>query len=159
MLISRNADRLPPNIAKAKLKNVPLTRMSGARAKIFHEPDNAYPEFEEIGREIGQHSHRTKLPVIPDLRFEYSYLKSIQHFVEVEVVEEQGGRTQTKRAERFDQSSDGEGRFTEEQGLIATDSNLLKNTPHEVIKIQLRSVLWVTMRDQVISPLVQGALW
>jgi hypothetical protein len=108
--------------------------MSGARTKIFHEPENGYPELEEIGRESGQHSHRTKLPVIPDLRFEYSYLKSIQHFVEVEGLDEQGGWTQTKRAERFDQS-------------------------FEVIKVQWGRVLWVTVRDQVISPLVQGALW
>ncbi len=133
--------------------------MSGTRARIFHEPEDAYPELEEIGREPEQHSHRTKLPVIPDLRFEYSYLKRIQHFVEVEGVEEQGGRTQTKRVERFDQSfldNERKGRYAEEQELIASGSNF---SPREVVKVQWRRVLWVTMRDQVISPLVQGALW
>lgn len=143
--------------------------MSGVDAKNSHEP---YPEFDEIVREPSRH---TKLPVIPDLRFEYSYLKSIQQFIEVERLDG-GRRSQKKQAERFDQSflegydtlddapqsykaNKKDGGYAEGHELVGSDSSGIKSSPHEVIKVQWKNVLWVTMRDQVISPLVQGALW
>lgn len=33
------------------------------------------------------------------------------------------------------------------------------NAHREVIRVQWKKILWVTLRDQVLSPLAQGALW
>ena len=68
-----------------------------------------------------------KLPAIPDMRFESSYLKKIQPFVRVETNDTVSGSSRDE-------------------------------LPHEVIKVQWTIVIWVTIRDQVMSPFVQGIL-
>lgn len=79
---------------------------------------------------------KTKLPAIPDLRFEYSYLKNVQPFVKIKRV----GR-------RVQEHHEGEGEVVDD------------DSPREIIEIEWRRVLWVTLRDQVIHPLLQGTLW
>ncbi|KAJ7599319.1 hypothetical protein C8J56DRAFT_916422 [Mycena floridula] len=56
--------------------------------------------------------HKRRAPAIPDLRFEQSFMKSIQQYNE-----------------------DG------------------------TVKFQWKNILWVAVRDQVISPWLQGSLW
>jgi len=102
---------------------------------------------------------RAILPVIPDLRFEQSYLKSIKDFVHVEeesqelrVVDKKG---KSKEKAEFTQED------SKEQGaqVIRRDVKPIVDSSHHIAGIQWSQVAWVTTRDQVISPLLQGALW
>jgi len=67
------------------------------------------------------------------LRFEYSYLKSIQPFVKITRV----GR-----------------KIHEAKGKVVDDAS-----PGEIIEIDWGKVLWVTLKDQVFNPLMQGTIW
>jgi hypothetical protein len=96
----------------------------------FHEqPKNAVAQDDGDSKRA-----KTKLPAIPDLRFEYSYLKNIQPFVKI------------KRVATRAHAREGEVEVAEE-------------SPREIIEIEWGKVLWITLRDQVISPLLQGTLW
>jgi hypothetical protein len=81
---------------------------------------------------------KTKLPPIPDLRFEYSYLKNIQPYVKIRRV---GRKVQEPHV------AEGE--------VVVVDEEF----PREIIEIEWRQILWVTLKDQLISPLLQGTLW
>lgn len=74
-----------------------------------------------------------RLPAIPDLRFEQSYLKSIAPFVHTRRV---GGSAEGEKAG----GADGAG----EEGHV------------EVVAVEWSRVAWVTTRDQLLSPLLQG---
>jgi len=100
----------------------------------FHE-ESKHAVAQEGSNSEGTSSHKKKLPPIPDLRFEYSYLKSVQPFVKI---------TRSKVQE-----------VQEAKGAEAVDDV----SAREIIAIEWRRVLWVTLKDQVISPLLQGALW
>lgn len=100
---------------------------------------------------------RPRLPVIPDLRFEYSYLRSIQPYFKVQrVVPEPRQDIDIDDAvlgegyEKVDAHSD-KGKEKEGEQLQVVCS--------ETIEVQWGKIIWVTTRDQVISPLLQGALW
>ncbi|KIM46765.1 hypothetical protein M413DRAFT_16437 [Hebeloma cylindrosporum] len=110
--------------------------------------------------------HPPRLPVIPDLRFEYSYLRSILPYVSVERI-----------GNALDARSEVKVELIEEDGYIALgeegnekkplveDKSMVVNvrsmvaSPKEIIHLQWRKIFWVTLRDQVISPFLQGALW
>jgi len=100
---------------------------------------------------------RPRLPVIPDLRFEYSYLRSIQPYFTIQrVVPEPRQHIDTDDAglgegyEKVDAHSDkGKGEEGEQLQVVRS----------EMIEVQWGKIIWVTTRDQVISPLLQGALW
>ncbi|KAF7324738.1 hypothetical protein MKEN_00515500 [Mycena kentingensis (nom. inval.)] len=81
---------------------------------VAHDPKYTHPEEE--------HPRKAALTTVPDLRFEYGFLKSVQPFFELK------------------------GKERQEPGS-------------EVLDIQWGHVGWVTLRDQVLSPLAQGALW
>lgn len=100
---------------------------------------------------------RPYLPAIPDLRFEQSYLKSIKRFVHIE---------ESSEPRRVDEK--GKGKENIEQDLptdpeielvVRRDVTPIVDVSHRVIGIEWGQVIWVTTRDQVISPLLQGALW
>ncbi|KAH9939557.1 hypothetical protein B0H21DRAFT_756510 [Amylocystis lapponica] len=95
---------------------------------------------EQTTREHPPTTHR-RIPTLPDLRFEYSYLRSVARYVHVE------------RQTPADPKGKGKAvvEEVEESGVVSA--------PSEVIEIQWGRVLWITTRDQVISPLLQGALW
>lgn len=73
---------------------------------------------------------------IPDLRFEYTYLKRIVPYVHVQRRGEDKGKG--KEGEETAESAEG---------------------GQEVVTVEWGKVIWITTRDQVISPLLQGALW
>jgi len=81
-----------------------------------------------------------KLPV-PDLRFEYSYLKSIGKYVHRSTAPEQ---TIDEKAQAEDHSS------LEPQR---------EATAEDVYSIEWGWVSYITVRDQVIMPFVQGLVW
>lgn len=70
---------------------------------------------------------------IPDLRFEYTYLKNVWPHVHLERTEGQSSML-----------------------LEKTDTLPARS---EVVRVQWGRVLWVTVRDQLLSPFVQGAIW
>ena len=77
------------------------------------------------------------------MRFESSYLKKIKPFVSVE----RRGKQTTQR-EPLDEPLSGD----------VHESRCRDELPHEIIKVQWTMVIWVTIRDQVMSPFVQGIL-
>ncbi|KAF4618514.1 hypothetical protein D9613_010011 [Agrocybe pediades] len=134
----------------------------------FHQPKHAHPGADGHS---GHGSAVARLPVIPDLRFEYSYLRSIQPYVHVK---RHGKRkSQPTQVELMDRGLMEEGFETldatlgmpgkeKEEGFAEGEVTVVKSTapgPSETITLQWRKIFWVTMRDQVISPLLQGALW
>jgi len=97
-----------------------------------------------------------KLPAIPDLRFESSYLKKIQPFVRVE---RQTGRGKQTEGELFDKPLSGDIHESRPEAANNTISGSCRDElPHEIIKVRWTMVIWVTIRDQVMSPFVQGIL-
>ncbi|KAJ3761266.1 hypothetical protein EV361DRAFT_796293 [Lentinula raphanica] len=109
-----------------------------------HEPEIPFilREHEHTTfRDRGFAGHnRPHLPPLPDLRFELTYLRSIQPFVRLR-------RRPSPDAKVESVSKDENSPFSEQAG------------PAEVIEIEWMHVLWVTARDQIISPLIQGTLW
>jgi hypothetical protein len=94
---------------------------------VAHDPKHVEPEAEN--------PRRAALHSVPDLRFEYGFLKSVRPYFRL-----RSGSDNSKGKER--QEAD-EGR----------------SGPVDALEIQWLDVAWVTTRDQVLSPLAQGALW
>ena len=93
------------------------------------------------------HPHHPRLP-IRDLRFEYSYIHSIQSHVEFRRGT-QGESTTNNDDTRSDEDESGCRKEKEPRPL----------STYEVINIQWGKVAWITIRDQIISPLLQGTFW
>lgn len=87
------------------------------------------------------HHSRRRIPAVPDLRFEYSYLRSVRAYVHIERLEASGHRDEKGK------------------GVARDDETLALLEPREVVTVQWGKIIWITMRDQVISPLLQGAVW
>ncbi|KAH9478617.1 hypothetical protein JR316_0009074 [Psilocybe cubensis] len=155
--------------------------MSAAPPVVFHQPKHARPDADHH-QHAHHHDHtrspRARLPVIPDLRFEYSYMRSIQPYVHVERLSTGEAVPRPTDVELVDQG------MLDESGFVTLDATLgmqgketekgfaegevaLKppsqtepaSGPSEIIHLQWKKIAWVTVRDQVISPLVQGAAW
>ncbi|KAJ7267450.1 hypothetical protein C8J57DRAFT_1067762 [Mycena rebaudengoi] len=95
-------------------------------AFVAHDPKHVEPHQEQ--------PRRNALTTVPDLRFEYGFLKSVRPYFGL----------------RPKSASDAKGKGKEDETLSG---------PSEVLEIQWRHVAWVTTRDQFLSPLAQGALW
>ncbi|KAF8155947.1 hypothetical protein B0H34DRAFT_808905 [Crassisporium funariophilum] len=134
---------------------------------VFHEPKHARPEEEH------PHKHGARLPVIPDLRFEFSYLRSIRPYIEIQ---KSTPATQPTNVDEVDQALlGGQGYETvdapgdeSEKKEFSSHENTLTSTPaastpasipSEIILVNWKKVIWITARDQVMSPLLQGAVW
>ncbi|KAF8814673.1 hypothetical protein BYT27DRAFT_7249721 [Phlegmacium glaucopus] len=122
-------------------------------AADIHRPKNGYPADKHT-----QHS-RSRLPVIPDLRFEYSYLRSIRPYIQIERstsasvstgVQPVDSALEDQEYERINIPGDEKETEGNARTLILTS---------EIVHVQWRKVIWITLRDQVISPLLQGSLW
>ena len=86
-------------------------------------------------------------PPIPDFRFEFSYLKSIAPYV------------QHHLPSRWTQQPNRHINESEEEGCASDDDDGSDVSAHDEIIIRWRSVVWVTLRDQLMLPLIQGILW
>ncbi|EST09751.1 hypothetical protein PSEUBRA_000133 [Kalmanozyma brasiliensis GHG001] len=102
----------------------------------------------------------SKLPTLPDLRFEQSYLATIRGFL---------------HEEHPSKSSDAS-EFVEEKHGLKTDDKSKEDHHHKIaithskakdehelwlgnLRVEWFPILYVTVRDQLLSPLVQGAVW
>lgn len=101
----------------------------------LHYSSRAHHEKKDL-----TYSHR-RGPQIPDFRFEYSYLRSIRPYVHVE-------RLEPTRSP----AEDGKG----ESGAGSDRETAVLR---EIIEINWGRLLWITMRDQLLSPFAQGAVW
>ncbi|WWC85375.1 uncharacterized protein L201_000238 [Kwoniella dendrophila CBS 6074] len=118
-------------------------------------PDSL-PTVHERGLHDGDHKKARKegrkrvkqaMPVMPDLRFEQSYLLSIRPFL-----------TPHPTAEGIQKK--GEVEKSKPSGTLVTSSD--EDTVFHwgrQVDVEWRQVIWVTLRDQVLSPLLQGAFW
>ena len=107
-------------------------------------------------------THPPRLPVIPDLRFEYSYLRSIGPYVSVERISARSTMNVELVAEDDYISLGAEGKekeVLEEDKRVVKLQSTMVSSPREIIHLQWQKIFWVTLRDQVISPFLQGALW
>lgn len=75
------------------------------------------------------------LPPLPDLRFEATYVKSVKPYVHLDL-------PRTPHHE------------SDEKTLSISNGERL-----EVVRVDWGNVLWITLRDQVLSPFAQGAIW
>ncbi|KAJ7472301.1 hypothetical protein B0H11DRAFT_1867031 [Mycena galericulata] len=100
--------------------------MSANPPFVVHDPKHIDPQTE--------HPRRTALTSVPDLRFEYGFLKSVRPYF---------------RLRASDLKGKGKERETSDE----------MTAPDDVLEIQWRDIAWVTTRDQILSPLAQGALW
>jgi len=102
---------------------------------------------------------RSRLPVIPDLRFEYSYLRSVRPYIQIE--------RSTAAIPLVDPALDdheyerinipGVEKETERNGKALRSPTSIP--AFEIIHVQWGKLIWITVRDQIVSPLLQGALW
>jgi len=96
--------------------------------------------------DVASHPHRPRLP-IRDLRFEYSYIHSIRPYVEL------------RREAQGSVIGEGGLRDDEDEAGCRKEQGLQPSSTGEVIHIKWGKVIWITTRDQIISPLLQGAFW
>lgn len=114
-----------------------------------HHNDHTHEHWDDHSH----HHQRRRIAALPDLRFEQSYLRSVRPYVHVE------------RVSTFDSevsSKDEKGKTVaqpEDDTLHHEISSGTVIRKEEDIQIQWANVLWVTTKDQVLSPLIQGALW
>lgn len=106
---------------------------------IIHASEEAEDKYSRIAVERSR-----RIPPVPDLRFEYSYLRGVSQYISLERVSAKTGA-----------SEKGKEKAVEEEEAAET----LVAEGREVVHVQWGPVLWVTTRDQIISPLLQGALW
>jgi len=100
------------------------------------------------------HLHQTGIHGIPDLRFEYSYLRSIQPYITIRRSSDGGESCRATVGKGTYEELGGAEDVEEERWLTTT-----ANAPSELITVEWGRVAWITARDQVISPLLQGLLW
>ena len=97
------------------------------------------------------HLHHTRIHGIPDLRFEYSYLCSVQPYIAIRRSSDGG---ESRRVTVGNGTLRGAEDVEQERSLTTT-----ANGPSEIITVEWGGIAWITARDQVISPLLQGFLW
>ncbi|SPO34912.1 uncharacterized protein PSFLO_00383 [Pseudozyma flocculosa] len=113
------------------------------------------------------------LPAVPDLRFEQSYISTIRGFLH-ETDKEQA---QQEKSEELDEKRSSGQRDDAEGEVEVGDesSSAAPQKPHHLqrtrasdgereiwigaLRVEWVPLLYVTIRDQVLSPLVQGAVW
>lgn len=131
-------------------------------------------------REQAREANRVPTLPLPDVRFEQSYLLSIQPFMRP--TPSTSGVSSQQIAEQPPQpakSTRDKRRRVEESLALVTDpaasqhaaeldgasppgnpmDRLFSTTKGNAISIDWSSIAYITVRDQVFSPLVQGALW
>ncbi|WWC61222.1 uncharacterized protein I303_103802 [Kwoniella dejecticola CBS 10117] len=99
-------------------------------------------------RKEGRKRVKQNMPVMPDLRFEQSYLLSIRPYL-----------TPHPTAQAIDKKGAVE-KSSKPSGTLVTsaEEDRIFHWGRQV-DVDWSNVIWVTLRDQVVSPLVQGALW
>ncbi|KAI1788650.1 hypothetical protein LXA43DRAFT_1024467 [Ganoderma leucocontextum] len=129
----------------------PHDAVDPSQRDLFHRLqtlDDMIRASDEANERYRRLADRRRIPPMPDMRFEYSYLRGVRQCVQLERPERP--KTSEKGKEK---AADVEG---DEQEDEDEDEQLGTG---EVVQVQWSRILWITTRDQVISPLLQGAVW
>ncbi|KAJ9121161.1 hypothetical protein QFC24_004835 [Naganishia onofrii] len=119
--------------------------------------DNAgYPKSikkldRDARREARQRIKRVQ-PAIPDLRFEQSYLLSIRPFLHAKSEKGNPSKKQTSEESSVAGGPDSMSLTT------SSDQDAVFSWGRE-LEVDYRNLMWVTLKDQLVSPLVQGFFW
>ncbi|KAL0959911.1 hypothetical protein HGRIS_011576 [Hohenbuehelia grisea] len=119
---------------------------------VLHQPKHQHPEEPT-------HSPLSRIPIIPDLRFEYSYLRSIRPFVKFTRTPANSASLSPKPLAESGYEIVSEKGKEKESPTSSPTTPEVAVQPTETIQIQWGKVLWVTTRDQIVAPFLQGALW
>ena len=114
-----------------------------------HDYPPDYP-FHPHDLEDEGYSTRKRLP-IPDLRFEQVYLKRIQDCIHVEPV--------TRDAKEKGRAQPAEVDMQDAEFTAYTHVTPLVNSSQRIVRVDWGKILYITFRDQVMMPLLQGMLW
>ncbi|KIJ61566.1 hypothetical protein HYDPIDRAFT_115728 [Hydnomerulius pinastri MD-312] len=114
---------------------------------VYDFPDYP-PHAHHVDHE--EQSSRRRLP-IPDLRFEQTYLSRIRTCIHIESAA-QGAKE--KQKEPTESAEEEEATY-----IAATHVNPLINSSQQVVRVDWGKVAYITLRDQVMMPLLQGMLW
>ncbi|CAE6405641.1 unnamed protein product [Rhizoctonia solani] len=104
-----------------------------------------------------QPSNPLPLRTLPDLRFEQAYLLALKPFVHIRANEPANERSKTRGS--VEEPAVESAALAEPVGfdIVTRGAGVSKyGTPE---RIEWGKIAWVTIRDQVISPLVQGTVW
>ncbi|KAJ3560124.1 hypothetical protein NP233_g11039 [Leucocoprinus birnbaumii] len=133
-----------------------------------HRYQRVAKDDEDIFGDDDRHNlHKTKLPVIPDLRFEYSYARSVRPYVHVERLDKDSVSPQQQHHSSAEELLSDYEKVEIPGQMLRGDAGERGNAhnprpstgPKEIVHVQWKKVIWATTRDQVISPFLQGALW
>lgn len=108
-------------------------------------------------------SRNVPIKSIPDLRFEQSYLASIRGFVHEE--DDQRARMIQKPERNHSESksqNEDESKYSESKSLKISTTRSSHGEPElwlGRLRIDWLSLLYLTLRDQLLSPIVQGAVF
>ena len=122
-----------------------------SQRELFHRLqtlDDMIHASEEADERYRRIADRRRIPPMPDMRFEYSYLRGVRQYVQLE---HPARPTSSEKGKEKATDIDGE---DEEEGEQEQQLGT-----RQVVQVQWGRILWITTRDQVISPLLQGALW
>ncbi|KAH7886922.1 hypothetical protein F5I97DRAFT_1936517 [Phlebopus sp. FC_14] len=115
-------------------------------------PFPGYPSHSRHDDNEEETSLRRRLP-IPDLRFEQTYLTRIHACLHIEPISEDPEDSEKKLVCSTVGSE-------EETAYVATTHvSPLVNSAQQVTRIDWGQVAYITLRDQVLMPLLQGILW
>ena len=110
-----------------------------------HLPD--YPLYpHDIEQDV--YTPRKRLP-IPDLRFEQVYLKRIQDCIHI------GPRDVKEKGKVLP----GVVEIDDTDFTSSTHTTPLINSSQRIVRIDWGRIFYITLRDQVMMPLLQGMLW
>lgn len=111
---------------------------------VYDFPDHIRRKHGELneGLEAG---HRIRLP-IPDIRFEQTYLSRVQTCLHVEEIAGRGGGVDPPSS-------------TDDSFTVATHVIPVITSSQQITRVDWGKLAWITVRDQVIMPLLQGMLW
>ncbi|KAF8601563.1 hypothetical protein BDV93DRAFT_608085 [Ceratobasidium sp. AG-I] len=129
-----------------------------------HLPDFGWkPQPRTRGEAVHETPHsgsRSGLPIraLPDLRFEQSYLLSLKPFVHIRKEEVNSEEKSGARGTIEKPTVEGTA-LAEPLGLdvVVRSAGVSKYGIPE--RVEWGEIAWVTIRDQIISPLLQGAVW
>lgn len=110
---------------------------------VYDFSDHISRKHRDLNEDL-ETGHRIRLP-IPDIRFEQTYLSRVQTCLHVEQITGTGGDVNSPS------SSDP---FT-----VATHVSPIITSSQQITRIDWGKLAWITVRDQVIMPLLQGILW
>ncbi|KAL1946274.1 hypothetical protein VTO73DRAFT_15401 [Trametes versicolor] len=116
----------------------------------LHTIDKMVRVNEETERRLQRIAERRRIPPVPDLRFEYSYVRSVAPYVHIEQVSSEQASIPT--------SEKGKEKAVEGVDAVEPATGATRQVT-DVVRVDWGRIVWITTRDQVISPLLQGALW